>query len=107
MKISDNKPTIDLINQIKHPPGQEKVISLEKKSNKREALAQETVEISQKASDLNKIRDMVQKTPEVREEKVAFLREKIASGNYKIKSQEIAGNMLREFLLEEVVTNKI
>jgi negative regulator of flagellin synthesis FlgM len=107
MKISDNKPTIDLINQIKHPPGQEKVISLEKKSNKREALAQETVEISQKASDLNKIRNIIQKTPDIREEKIASLKEKIATGNYKVSSQDIAGKMLREFLLEEVVTNKI
>jgi flagellar biosynthesis anti-sigma factor FlgM len=107
MKISDDKPAYELLNSIKQTPEQEKAKLLELKPNKKGLLAEEKVEISSKGNALNKIRDVVQKTPEVREEKVAFLREKIASGNYKIKSKEIAGNMLREFLLEEVVTNKI
>ena len=65
-------------------------------------LSGEKVELSERASYLNKIREIVQKTPDIREEKVTLLREKIASGSYNVSGQEIAGKMIRESLVEEV-----
>lgn len=103
MKISDDKPTQDLINYIKQTSDHQKVKPLNLHTPKKEQLSGERVEISKKASDLNKISGEIQKTPDIREEKVALLREKIASGSYHINSQEIADKMLREFLLEDVL----
>ena len=59
--------------------------------------------IQEKSSYLNKIREIVQKAPDIREEKVALLRERIAAGNYNISGQDIADKMLKEFLLEGVL----
>ena len=103
MKISDDKPTQDLINYVKQTPDQQKVTPLDVQTTKNQQLTGEKVEISKKASDLNKISDIIQKTPDVREEKVALLREKIASGSYSVSSQEIADKMLRESLLEDTL----
>lgn len=101
MKISDDKPTQDLINYVKQTSDQQKVTPLDVHSPKNQQLTGERVEISKKASDLHKISDIIQKTPDIREEKVAFLREKIASGSYSVSGQEIADKMLRESLLED------
>ena len=103
MKISNDKPTQDLINYIKQTHDHQKVKPLDINTRKNERISEERVEISPKASDLNKIREIVRKTPDIREEKVASLREKIAAGNYSIRGQEIADKMLRESLLESVL----
>ena len=99
MKISDDKSAQDLSNYIRKTLDQRKVIHLEASNFKNKSISEEKVELSRKASDLNRIREIVQKTPDIREEKVALLREKIASGNYDVSSQEIAEKMLKEHLL--------
>ena len=88
---------------IKQAPETQKSTSSETNDNKNGSLSEEKVELSKRASDLNTIRDIVQKTPDIRAEKVALLREKIASGSYTISSQEIADKMLREYLLEDTL----
>ena len=103
MKIPGNKPTQELINYIKQTPDKQKVTSIDINVHKNERPSEERVELSKKASDLNKISNIIQNTPDVRKEKVALLREKIASGSYNISGQEIADKMLREFLLEDVL----
>jgi len=72
MKISDDKPTQDLLNYLKQVPETQKATSSEINDNKNGGLSEEKVELSKRASDLNKIRDIVQKTPDIREEKVAL-----------------------------------
>ena len=103
MKISDDKPTQDLTNYIRKTLAQRKVIHLEANNFKNQSISEERVELSRKASDLNRIREIVQKTPDIRGERVALLREKIASGSYNVSGQEIAGKMLREHLLEDTL----
>ncbi len=103
MKISDDKPTQDLLQYIKQAPGNQRLAPSEINVNKNSNLSEERVEISGKASDLNKIRELVRKTPDIRAEKVELLKGKIASGSYNVSSQEIADKMLREYLLEETL----
>lgn len=103
MKISDDKSTQDLTNYIRKTLDQRKVIHLEANNFRNKSISEERVELSRKASDINRIREIVQKTPDIREEKVALLREKIASGNYNVSGQEIADKMLREHLLEDTL----
>ena len=103
MKISDDKPTQDLLQYIKQAPDTQKATPSEINVNKNSNLSKEGVDISGKASDLNKIREIVQGTPDIRAEKVDLLKEKIASGSYNVSSQEIADKMLREHLLEDTL----
>lgn len=103
MKISDDKSTQDLTNYIRKTLDQRKVIHLEANNFRNKSISEERVELSRKASDINRIRDIVRKTPDIRGEKVALLREKIASGNYNVSGQEIADKMLREHLLEDTL----
>lgn len=99
MKISDGKNNQNIINYTKQVSNNQKVTPLKEKSNKNGQLSGEKVELSEKASYLNKIREIVQNTPDIREEKVSLLREKIAAGSYNVSGQEIAEKMLNEFLL--------
>ena len=98
MKISDDKHNQNLINYVKQSSNAHKVTPLEINTNKNGHSSEERVELSHKASYLNKIREIVQKTPDIRKEKVALLKEKIATGSYNVSSKEIADKMLNEFL---------
>jgi len=71
--------------------------------SKRKESAQDSVRISQKAYDMNKIKEMLRTTPDIRKEKVALLKKKIASGEYSVDAREVADKMIREFLLEDVL----
>jgi len=102
MKISDDKPTQDLTNYIKKTLDQRKIIHLAANNLKNEKIAEEKVGLSRKANDLNRIREIIRKTPDIREGRIAILREKIASENYNVSGQEIADKMLREHLLEDI-----
>ena len=104
MKISDDKSKQNILHHIRQVPENQKVTPTAAHINKNEPLPGERVELSEKASDLNKIRELVLRTPDIREEKVELLREKIASGSYNVSSQEIADKMLREYLIEDSLT---
>ncbi|MBW1839629.1 MAG: flagellar biosynthesis anti-sigma factor FlgM [Deltaproteobacteria bacterium] len=103
MKISDSKNNQNIINYTKQVSNNQKAKPLKDNANKNGQLSGEKVELSGRASYLNKIREIVQKTPDVREEKVTLLREKIAAGSYNVSGQEIAGKMLNESLVEDVL----
>jgi len=90
MKISDDKSTQDLLQYIKHAPDTQKATPSEIKVNKNSSIPVEKVDISGKAGDLNRIGEIVRKTPDIRAEKVELLKEKIASGSYNVSSQEIS-----------------
>jgi len=103
MKISEDKTIQDLIKNIKQIPDHQKVKCINIDTRKNKKISEERVELSKKASGLNKISRIIQKTPDIREEKVALLRKKIASGNYSISGKKIADKMIKEFLLEDVL----
>jgi negative regulator of flagellin synthesis FlgM len=64
------------------------------------AVATERVDLSNKAKDIQKIKQVLDQTPEVREEKVQELRRQIESGSYAINSGIIADKMLGESLID-------
>ena len=64
------------------------------------------VNLSPEARDLldarNKAYQIAKETPDVREDKVAELKARIASGKYEINSENIADGMLREAVREKL-----
>ena len=103
MKISDGKPPQDIKHTTQKTSVQNKVVKL-KEGNRREAEPlEEKVTLSQKAKDIEMIREIIRKTPDVREDRVALIKKKIESGEYSVKVKETADQMLREFLLEDLL----
>jgi negative regulator of flagellin synthesis FlgM len=103
MKISDDLPTLDKRSVSSKTADQGKVVPLKDSNDRHDQRGEERVSLSQKARDINKIREIVEKTPDVRADKVALLRKKIADGDYAVKGKDIADKMLREFLLEDLL----
>ncbi len=64
------------------------------------------VNLSGKAKDMQEARlkalDIARGTPDVREDKVADLKRKIESGDYKVSSENIADGILREAVKDEL-----
>ncbi len=54
------------------------------------------VQLSERARELRRLRDALDRSPEIREELVARLREEIASGRYGIDGRRIADGILAE-----------
>jgi len=106
MKISDDLPTRDKSPANAKTADQGKVIPLEVRNPGHDQRSEERVSISQKAADIKKIREIVQKTPDVRPDRVALLKKKIADGDYTVNGKDIADKMLREFLLEDLLKNE-
>jgi len=56
----------------------------------------DTVEFSNRGSEVGKLVDQVKDMPDIREEKINQLREQIASGNYNPSSEDIADAILKD-----------
>lgn len=103
MKISDNKPPRDIRNTSKNTAARDKVVHLKLENRKDVETLGEKVTLSQKARDIEKIQEILRKTPDVREDRVAHLKKKITSGEYTVNGKDVADQMLREFLLEDLL----
>jgi len=75
--------------------------SEEKKEEGPDAGMHDSMKHAQLTYDLRKIREAVEKAPDIREEKVALIKKMIASGEYSVQAREIADKMIQEFLLDD------
>jgi negative regulator of flagellin synthesis FlgM len=63
-------------------------------------VATERVDLSTQAKDIHRIKQILDQTPDVREEKVRELKRQIESESYSINTDRIADKMLRESLID-------
>ncbi len=63
--------------------------------------AGDKVKISSQSRDIEKMKDMVQAAPEKRAELVQALKERVENGEYRVNTQELAGDMLTGLLQEQ------
>ena len=103
MKISDSKPPQDIKHTAQNASIQDKVVKLKAGKGKDGKPIEEKVTLSQKAKDIEAIQEILRNTPDVREDKVALIKKRIESGEYSVKGKEVADQMLREFLLEDLL----
>ncbi|MDR2368439.1 MAG: flagellar biosynthesis anti-sigma factor FlgM [Deltaproteobacteria bacterium] len=59
-------------------------------------VAGDKVNISERSKLIAKARELALQAPDVRSEKVADLTARIASGNYKVSSEEVANSIIRK-----------
>lgn len=63
----------------------------------------DSVRISSRAKEVQKITAEVKKAPDVREEKVRQMQEQLASGTYNVRGEAVAGKMLKETMLGTIL----
>lgn len=61
-----------------------------------DAKGAETVAVSSFAKEVGKAGAVVRNTPDIRKEKVAAIKEKVASGEYYVSSDKIAGKIMED-----------
>lgn len=82
---------VNQISQIYKPSSAKKVNKAGAVSNK------DAYEVSQFAKEYQIAKNAVSKTSDVREDKVAEIKEALASGTYNVSAQEIAEKMISRF----------
>ena len=85
---------IDAYNQISQLYQASKPKKISKKS---EATVKEQYTVSSKGQDYQAAKKALAAAPDIREEKVAALKEQIASGSYNVSAQEIADSGVSRF----------
>ena len=80
---------------------EEKQLSDEQKVEKQDQSGQDTiVNLSQASKETQKIKEITASEPDVREDKVSALKEKIESGRYNIDHDAVADKLVDAFLDE-------
>lgn len=82
---------VNQISQIYKPSSAKKVNKAGAVSNK------DAYEVSQFAKEYQIAKNAVSKTSDIREDKVAEIKEALASGTYNVSAQEIAEKMVSRF----------
>ena len=62
----------------------------------------DTVALSSAAKDIQEAQKQLEAIPDVREEKVAQLKEQIENGTYEIDAEKIADKMIKDALLNDL-----
>jgi flagellar biosynthesis anti-sigma factor FlgM len=58
------------------------------------------VDLSSESKEMKKIYDVLASTPDTRPERVAELKKLVESGQYEVKSEDVADKMVKDFILE-------
>ncbi len=77
----------------------DKARSIDTATKAADSAAPAKAEISDKARDLAKAYAVASATPDVREDRIAELKKRIASGEYKVDSDKVADKMISEHSL--------
>jgi negative regulator of flagellin synthesis FlgM len=96
MEITEKNP-IQITPYVS--PVQQNTQAAETEGEKGQAnIGEDSVELSQSARDLQKAQKALPDLPDIREDKVAVLKQQIENGTYDIRADKIAANMLKESL---------
>jgi negative regulator of flagellin synthesis FlgM len=100
MEINGTNPLIVLNNKVQR---------LDSSQQSERALAggaehpdSDRLEISARSREISHLNELIQSTPDIREEKVAAVRREIESGTYNVKAEKIAEKIIGGNLLDEV-----
>jgi negative regulator of flagellin synthesis FlgM len=82
----------------------EKLLELQLKGPRRaspangpaQAPGQDRVSLSRRATDISRAKELAANTPEVRQDKVAAIRERIARGEYEASAEQLADAIMAE-----------
>ncbi len=102
MKISDFIPPIKTDNKVQKA----KAGSSSSLSAMRATGGMDKVEISASSLDVQKMKGIIQNTPDVRMDRVQALKEQIERGEYEVDPYRVADKMLMNLLSESGIVDK-
>ncbi|MBW2143936.1 MAG: flagellar biosynthesis anti-sigma factor FlgM [Deltaproteobacteria bacterium] len=102
MEISGKIPPIK-ISAYMNNVQEKKKIDGSTDHDPKSVLKEDKVDISRTATEVKKARVQLDNVPDIREEKVAEIKNEINNGTYRIDGKKIAFNMIRESLIDEIV----
>lgn len=85
---------IDALNQVSHLYQANKTKKISKSSEKEK---KDQFEISQSAKDYQTAKKALSQTPDIREDKVAEIKNAMNTGTYNVSAQEIADKMVSKY----------
>jgi negative regulator of flagellin synthesis FlgM len=100
MKVTNEKPVINIDAYLRTAENKK---PLTEETKKAEVSNEEKVQLSPKAKEMQRVKEVVEATPDVREEKVAALKEAIDKGTYEVDSNTTAEKMIRESLIDRLL----
>lgn len=95
MKISGKKTGVDTGNFVKNAGDKNRP---NKTGQNAGASAGDSVALSEKARDINKVKKMIDSIPDIRDEMVVKLRTDIENGNYTVDAGKVAEKMIERAL---------
>jgi negative regulator of flagellin synthesis FlgM len=102
MNIDSERSPVNLEAYIKSSQESEGV-SQSLRHEKQGASPTESVKLSHTAKEIQKIREIVEATPEIRTDKVGQLKREIETGTYSVNADKVAERMLRESLIDTFI----
>ena len=107
MKVDDKTITYEISKHLsKFIPNEtekieEKQLSDKQKVDTKDTSGQDTiVNLSQASKEAQQIKEIISSEPDIREDKVAVLQERIESGRYKVDHNRVADKLVDTFLDE-------
>jgi negative regulator of flagellin synthesis FlgM len=100
MKIIGDNPFVKLDAYVKNVQNNNKVGVT--KDSSREVSREDQVVLSERATQILEARKRLGSIPDIREEKVALIKEQLENGSYDIDGQKIANKMLRESIFDDL-----
>ena len=101
MEITAQNSYINLETYTKNIGEKEKTDSLSKQASEK-IFREDKVVLSPKAREIQETKKLLNSFPDIREDKVAHLKEQIGNGTYQIEGNKIAVKMLKESLFNGV-----
>ena len=102
MKITDNNSSLNIRNYVNNVKDNKKIDDLAKQGSP-QTVKEDKVVLSPKAKEVQETTKIIKELPDIREDKVAKLKEQVDQGTYKIDGKKIAFKMLKESILDELM----
>ena len=102
MKIMDKNPLIQLDAYAKNVTNAEKA-SKKEAHEAGQSGRRDQVILSPKAKAIQEAKKLLESLPDVREDRVAQIKEQIRNGTYKIDAKKVAAKMVEESLLNDLL----
>ncbi len=96
------KDSINIEAYVNQVQDKDKADPTVEQSEKQQAKA-DTVVLSDTAKQLQEAKKQLEAIPDVREDKVAQIKEQIENGTYEINEEKIADKMLKDSLLNDLI----
>jgi len=102
MKIGSDRYLVNLEAFIKNAQNSEG-LKPSLKEGPGKSIQTESVNLSTTARELQKVREVLEAIPEIREDKVGQFKREIEAGIYDVRGDKVAEKMLRESLIDAFV----